>query len=223
MQEEITDKDNKSVTNKAGSTKNASKEYSTKLSRLKAFTGKIPVKIIIVALSIAASAGFTGFYAAHFATKGNAVYATQATTMVMATDIATQPATGKIVPVTDETLKFNNKKYVVAVGKTVKTGYTYTPPDKASSDKAEITYSSNNIDIATVDKNGKIKGKKTGRTSIVALSSTGIYTTVPVVVKAPKSHKIKDVPMLTQGSKYPTGCESVSSTMLLNYYGFFNL
>ncbi len=221
LQEEITDNDNKyKAVKNNDNTENASTENSTKLSKLKSITSNISVKIMIVALSILGSAGFTAFYATHFATESNAVNATQAANMVTATDIATQPATQKIVPSTDETLKFNKKKYTVTVGKTVKTGYTYTPPDKNSSDKPQITYISNNIDIATVDKDGKIKGKKTGRTSIVALSSTGIYTTVPVVVKAPKSHKIEDVPMLTQGSRYPTGCESVSATMLLNYYGF---
>ncbi|MEE0060895.1 MAG: C39 family peptidase [Acutalibacteraceae bacterium] len=218
LQEESLNDDNKiEPLETDDNTENTITEASTKLSKLKAITSNISVKIIIVALSILGSAGFTAFYATHFATDINAVNTTQAT---LATVIATQPATQKIVPSTDETLKFNKKKYNVTLGKTTKTAYTYTPPDKNSSDKPEITYISNNIDIATVDNDGKIKGKRVGKTSIVALSSTGIYTTVPVAVKAPKSHKIDDVPMLSQGSTYPSGCESVSSTMLLNYYGF---
>ncbi|MEE0264667.1 MAG: C39 family peptidase [Acutalibacteraceae bacterium] len=218
LQKKISDSDNQpDIVDNNKNTEKYSTEGSAKLQRLKAFTGYIPVKIIIVALSILGSSGFTAFYATHFDPDLNIANATQATS---ATSIATEPATQRVVSSTDETLKFNKDKYSVTVGKTTKTSYTYTPPYKEASDKPEITYTSNNIDIATVDENGKIKGIKIGKTSIVALSSTGIYTTVPVVVKAPKSHKIDDVPMLSQGSTYPSGCESVSSTMLLNYYGF---
>lgn len=128
-----------------------------------------------------------------------------------------------IVPSNGETLNFEKNAYTVEVRKTVDTNCTYTPPENEKDTEKKspkITYTSSNIQIADVDKSGKIRGVSTGSTSIVAVSETGIYTTVPVTVTAPKEHKIKDVPLIYQSDKYPSGCESVSSTMLLNYYGF---
>lgn len=40
------------------------------------------------------------------------------------------------------------------------------------------------------------------------------------VVVANRSYKIKDVPMIMQNPGYYNGCESASSTMLLQYYGY---
>lgn len=132
-----------------------------------------------------------------------------------------EKATEKIVPVTNEKLKFKKDSYSVVAGKTVKLEYTYTPPGKDKQyDEPEIIYTSANIEVATVDKNGKVTGVVTGTTNIVALTSTGIYTTVPITVIAPKKHIIEDVPIILQGDEYPSGCESVSATMLLKYYGF---
>ncbi|MEE0930295.1 MAG: C39 family peptidase [Acutalibacteraceae bacterium] len=133
----------------------------------------------------------------------------------------TEEVTEKIVLATNQSLKFKKDVYSVVVGKTVKLECTYTAPDdKEEYDNPEIIYTSGNIEIATVDKNGKVTGVGTGTTNIVALSSTGVYTTVPVTVNVPKKHIIKNVPIIMQGDNYPSGCESVSSTMLLNYYGF---
>lgn len=180
------------------------------------FFNNIYVKIVLVVLILILAGGTTAFFAIHFDFKNNNATAVNIT----ATEQLTEPATQEPVPATDETLNFKKSKYTVKVGKSVKTSYTYTPPNDKSSETPDITYTSNNIDIATVDEKGTIKGVSTGTTSIVAVSDTGIFTTVPVTVTAPKSHTIEDVPMLWQGEDYPSGCESVSSTMLLNYYGF---
>ena len=204
-------------TNSCNNTEN---NLSTQLSDLKAIFCKafknIYVKALIITLSMTGAVSATAFFATHFDFNPNSANAFE----VSATIPATEPATKQIIPNAGEKLSFKKKSYTVKVGKTTKTSYSYTPPLKVVSDKPKITYTSNNIDIATVDENGKIKGVSTGATSIVALSETGIYTTVPVKVTAPKSHIIEDVPMLYQGEDYPSGCESVSSTMLLNYYGF---
>lgn len=134
---------------------------------------------------------------------------------------ATEAPTAEPVPATDETLNFAKEKYTVKVGEKVKVSYKYTPPtDKFKSPEPYITYSSNNIEIATVDSKGNVKGVSTGTTSIVAVSDTGIYTTVPVTVTTPKSHIIEDIELITQGDEYPSGCESVSATMLLNFYKY---
>lgn len=204
-------------TSSCTNTENNSNTQSFHLKSIfcKAFKN-IYVKALIITLIMASAVGATAFFATHFDFDTNSANAVE----VNATIPTTEPVTQQPVPATDEKLSFEKKKYTVKVGKTTKTSCTYTPPSKVVSDKPKITYTSNNIDIATVDKNGKIKGVSTGTTSIVAVSDTGIYTTVPVKVTAPKSHIIEDVPMLYQGEDYPSGCESVSSTMLLNYYGF---
>lgn len=186
---------------------------------LKNMFKNIYVKVLLVTLSLAGAVSATAFFATYFDFDENDVGAIELTATAPSTQPITESATQKIVPATDERLSFKKKRYKVKVGETIKTSYTYTPPSENDSDKPKITYTSNNIDIATVDENGKIKGVSTGTTSIVALADTGIYTTVPVTVTVPKSHSIEDVPMLYQGNTYPSGCESVSSTMLLNYYG----
>ncbi|MEE1125670.1 MAG: C39 family peptidase [Acutalibacteraceae bacterium] len=203
---------------------NTESKSATQLSKINAILNNalknIYIKALLVTLSLAGAVGATAFFATYFEFNNNDVSAVEVTATALSTQPITEPATQRVVPATDEKLSFKKERYKVKVGKTVKTSYTYTPPAKNKSDKPEITYTSNNIDIATVDKNGKIKGIATGTTSIVALAETGIYTTVPVTVTVPKSHTIEDVPMLYQGNDYPSGCESVSSTMLLNYYGF---
>ena len=127
----------------------------------------------------------------------------------------------KPVPATDESIKFDKERYNIKIGKSVKATYKYTPPTKdIKTPTPYVTLSSNNINIATVDDKGNITGVSVGTTSIVAVADTGVYTTVPVTVTAPESHTIDDVPLLYQGDDYPSGCESVSSTMLLQYYGY---
>ena len=46
-----------------------------------------------------------------------------------------------------------------------------------------IKFESGNKKIATVDKNGKIKGKKKGKTTIYVYAQNGLYKTVKVTVK----------------------------------------
>ena len=190
------------------------------ISKAKVILGKVfknlYVKGVLVTAILLSAVSATAFFAIHSDFKNNNVDAIDITV----TPQTTQPATQKAVPATDETLNFKKNKYIIDVGESVKVSCIYTPPTEKSSDEPDITYTSNNIDIATVDDKGNVKGISTGTTSIVAVSDTGIYTTVPVTVTAPESHIIEDVPMLSQGDDYPSGCESVSSTMLLNYYGF---
>lgn len=132
-----------------------------------------------------------------------------------------QPSKTTPVPATDESIKFSKNSYSMKVGKKIKITYEYTPPTKNSKKpKPYVTLSSNNINIVTVDDKGNVKGISTGKTSIVAVTDTGVFTTVPITVEAPQNYTIDDVPLLYQGEKFPSGCESVSSTMLLNYYGF---
>lgn len=219
-----TESNSSEATADKASCSNAEINPDTQLSNSKAILSKafknIYVKALLVTLSLVGAVGTTAFFATYFDFDENNVGAIEVSATALSTQPITEPATQRVVPATDERLSFKKKRYKVKVGKTTKTSYTYTPPSENDSATPKITYTSNNIDIATVDENGKIKGISTGTTSIVALADTGIYTTVPVTVTVPKSHIIEDVPMLYQGNDYPSGCESVSSTMLLNYYGF---
>lgn len=82
------------------------------------------------------------------------------------------------------------------------------------------------------DKNaGKIKKDKDGARATVtlnkvgsfelsAVSNTGVYCVCEVSAFAPDEYEIKDVPFFTQNDSYPSGCESLSATMLLNYYKY---
>lgn len=178
---------------------------------------KAYIKALLVVAILLITAGVTAVLAMHFNYKNNNAVSEVNTTVKAP---ITKLPTALVVSSTDEHISFKKDKYILNVGKTSKTELNYISPNGEKTEPPNITYTSNNIDIATVDSNGKIKGIKVGKTSIVAVSETGIYTTVPVIVTAPKSHKIEDVPMLSQGETYPSGCESVSSTMLLNYYGF---
>lgn len=171
-------------------------------------------KALLVIIIMLCAVGDTAFFAIR--SENNTVESLDVTETAQADKFNIQQP----VPATDETLIFKKDKYTIEVGDTVRLSCVYNPPKEDLLDETDIIYTSNNIDIATVDNKGNVKGISTGTTSIVAVSDTGIYTTVPVIVTASDSHIIDGVPMLSQEDGYPSGCESVSSTMLLNYYGF---
>ncbi len=140
---------------------------------------------------------------------------------IVSTVLQTESPTQISVPSTKETLCFKKKVYQVECGKkiTVKCQYTAKNGQKNSA-LPKLTYVSENPNIAVVDQKGNVTGKGYGMTNIKAITDTGIFTTVPLNVTLPKSYKIKYVPYIYQGEKYPSGCESVSTVMLLQYMGF---
>ena len=135
--------------------------------------------------------------------------------------LSTETTTQVPVPSTKETLCFKKKVYKVECGKKIMVECQYTDKNgQKNSALPKLTYVSENPDIAIVDQKGNVTGKGYGRTNIKAVTDTGIFTTVPLNVTLPKSYKIKYVPYIYQGEKYPSGCESVSTVMLLQYMGF---
>lgn len=62
--------------------------------------------------------------------------------------------------------------------------------------------------------------KKAGTFELFATDPTGLFAKCTVISYAPNEYMIEDVPFLTQNYSYPSGCESVSATMLLNYYNY---
>ncbi|MCR5542819.1 MAG: Ig-like domain-containing protein [Eubacterium sp.] len=87
-----------------------------------------------------------------------------------------------------KTLKLKKSKFNIAVGKTAKINakVTLTNKNKKLIPKkygAKLRYMSSDTDIATVDKNGKIKGIKEGSCDIYVYTINGLMKKVKVTVK----------------------------------------
>lgn len=80
-------------------------------------------------------------------------------------------------------------------------------------------YSSSNSKIAAVTRGGGVvKGVATGKATVTCTLNNGKKAICNVYIM-PQSKKISNVPLIGQ-SKLPTGCETCSATMLLNFYGY---
>ena len=80
-------------------------------------------------------------------------------------------------------------------------------------------YSTSNAKTATVTRGGGIvKALKVGTATISCTLSNGKKASCKVYIM-PSSKKIANVPLIGQ-QKLPTGCETCSAVMLLNYYGY---
>lgn len=80
-------------------------------------------------------------------------------------------------------------------------------------------YSSSNSKIAAVTRGGGVvKGVATGKATVTCILNNGKKAICNVYIM-PQSKKISNVPLIGQ-SKLPTGCETCSATMLLNFYGY---
>lgn len=97
---------------------------------------------------------------------------------------------------------------------------TETPFNEETTSNVKITWSTNSTDVISVDQNGKITAKAVGRATVYAHTSTGVFSSCVVTIKAPKAYTIENVPHIAQMPNYPSGCESISAVMFLNYYGY---
>ena len=80
-------------------------------------------------------------------------------------------------------------------------------------------YSTSNAKTATVTRGGGIvKALKVGTATISCTLSNGKKASCKVYIMS-SSKKIANVPLIGQ-QKLPTGCETCSAVMLLNYYGY---
>jgi len=80
-------------------------------------------------------------------------------------------------------VKINQKSLNVMVGKTSKLTATINPGNTTQS--KTLTWTSSNKKIATVDKNGNVKGIKAGTANITVKTSNGKTHTIKVTVKKP--------------------------------------
>ncbi len=69
-----------------------------------------------------------------------------------------------------KSIKFAKKSYSIKKNKTVTPKLTFSPKNATNKD---VTYKTSNKKIATVDKNGKVKGIKKGTVTITAISKDG--------------------------------------------------
>ena len=114
-----------------------------------------------------------------------------------------------------KSVTLNSKEIVMYVGKSFDLNSSI-PKNTAAYYRL---YSTSNAKTATVTRGGGIvKALKVGTATISCTLSNGKKAICKVYIM-PSSKKIANVPLIGQ-QKLPTGCETCSAVMLLNYYGY---
>ena len=114
-----------------------------------------------------------------------------------------------------KSVTLNSKEIVMYVGETFDLNSSI-PKNTAAYYRL---YSTSNAKTATVTRGGGIvKALKVGTATISCTLSNGKKAICKVYIM-PSSKKIANVPLIGQ-QKLPTGCETCSAVMLLNYYGY---
>ncbi len=114
-----------------------------------------------------------------------------------------------------KSVTLNSKEIVMYVGKSFDLNSSI-PKNTAAYYRL---YSTSNAKIATVTRGGGIvKALKAGTATINCTLSNGKKAICKVYIMS-SSKKIANVPLIGQ-QKLPTGCETCSAVMLLNYYGY---
>ena len=114
-----------------------------------------------------------------------------------------------------KSVTLNSKEIVMYVGKSFDLNSSI-PKNTAAYYRL---YSTSNAKTATVTRGGGIvKALKAGTATISCTLSNGKKAICKVYIMS-SSKKIANVPLIGQ-QKLPTGCETCSAVMLLNYYGY---
>ena len=114
-----------------------------------------------------------------------------------------------------KSVTLNSKEIVMYVGETFDLNSSI-PKNTAAYYRL---YSTSNAKTATVTRGGGIvKALKVGTATISCTLSNGKKAICKVYIMS-SSKKIANVPLIGQ-QKLPTGCETCSAVMLLNYYGY---
>lgn len=124
----------------------------------------------------------------------------------------TEPAD---VPAQD--IRFDGKVYGAELYKPRKLPLTVTP---AGASAGKITWGVGNSSVAKVDQGGVVTMKAMGQSAVFAVTEDGRAAVCIVRAEEPGEWFIEDVPILCQWDDYPSGCECISTTMLLQYYGY---
>lgn len=112
-------------------------------------------------------------------------------------------------------LEFEQSKYVIEVYTTARLKLKNMPEDES-----DITFGVGNSSVASITPDGYIRFKKMGQTAVYAKSKSGEAAVCIAVASLPESYMIEDVPQICQLGYYPSGCEVISATMLLQYFGY---
>lgn len=118
---------------------------------------------------------------------GSTITVPAGTAMVLVDQTSYERVENYSEPVLAEKITSKDKVIHVAKGKTVKVAVNITPKD--TTDKT-LTYSIANTKLATVNKNGKITGKKRGVTSVTVKTSNGKKVKIPVRVGYKITYKL---------------------------------
>ena len=111
----------------------------------------------------------------------------------------------KPVEVTSVSISGNKN---VKVGNTITLKATVSP---SSATNKTITWSSGNKSIATVDKNGNVKGVKNGNVDITATSSNGKKATYKITVEDANKKGITRTSVEPTGSDWKTYCKNMDA------------
>ncbi len=95
-------------------------------------------------------------------------------------------------------VKLNKTSANVEVGKTITLNATIAPTNATNQ---KITWTSSNTKLATVDKNGKVKGIKSGSVTITATSNNGKKATCKITVKDVSNYQ-KSASYVANAKKY---------------------
>ena len=93
----------------------------------------------------------------------------------------------KAVNIKAKSVKINASTKNVEIGKYIELDTTFSPQ---GSKEEKITWTSSNKKIATVDSNGKVKGIKAGKVTIIAKSKNGLKSSITIKVVKETVHKV---------------------------------
>lgn len=114
-------------------------------------------------------------------------------------------------------VRFDGGVYAAELYKPRKIPLTVTP---AGASAEKIKWGVGNSSVAKVDQGGVVTMKAMGQTALFAITEDGKAAVCIVRAKAPVEWFIEDVPVLCQWDDFPSGCECISTVMLLQYYGY---
>ncbi len=120
-------------------------------------------------------------------------------------------------PAKKKGIRFDHPLYSAVLYQPRKIPLTVTPQDGLT---GQITWYVGNSSVAKVDANGVITMKAMGQTALFAVTEDGESAVCVVRAELPEEWFIEDVPLLCQWDDFPSGCECISTTMLLQYYGY---
>lgn len=131
---------------------------------------------------------------------------------------AADPAEGSaIIPAKAKNISFEHELYSAVLYKPRKIPLTVMPQDGQT---GKVTWYVGNSSVAKVDQGGVITMKAMGQTALFAVTEDGKSAVCVVRAELPDEWYIEDVPVICQWDDFPSGCECISTTMLLQYYGY---